>query len=126
MKLEAPVNRVRGLGSAKEGVSHWRSQRLRAVALVPLVIWFVYAMISLVGADHAQFKVWISHHGNALMMFLLIGTLFPHAWQGMRTILEDYVHGEPHRTIFAFFLKFVMWIAAASSAMAVAKLYLGG
>ena len=125
MKLQAPLNRVRGLGSAHEGAHAWRTQRLRAMALVPLSIWFVWSMITLVGADHAAFKTWIRGHGNALMLMLFIGTMFPHAWQGMRAILEDYVHGEPHRTILAVGLKFLMWTAGVSCVMAVARLYMG-
>ena len=66
------------------------------------------------------------HHGNALMMLLLIGTLFPHAWQGMRTILEDYVTAEPLRTLLAIGLKFIMWLAGVSCVMAVSRLYIGG
>lgn len=125
MKQQATLNRIQGLGSAKEGVQHWRTQRLRSIALVPLTFWLVYALISLVGADHAAFKAWIRHHGNALMMVLLIVTMFPHAWQGMRAILEDYVHGEPVRTILAIGLKFIMWVAGISSLMAVFRLYAG-
>ena len=56
MKLQAPLNRVWGLGSAKEGVHHWRSQRLWAIALVPLILWFIYSMITLVGADLTELK----------------------------------------------------------------------
>ena len=126
MKLQAPLNRVRGLGSAHEGAHAWRAQRLRAIALVPLSIWFVWSMISLVGADHATFVAWVREHGNALMLLLFIGSVFPHAWQGMRAILEDYVHAEPIRTILAIALKFVMWVAGISCAMSVFRLYVGG
>lgn len=125
MKMEPSLSRIRGLGSAKEGAHQWRTQRLRGIALVPLVFWFVHAMISLNGADHATVTAWMHHHGNALMMVLLIGVMFPHAWQGMRGILEDYGHGEPARTILAIVLKFVMWLAGISSLMAVIRLYAG-
>ena len=38
MSLRSPLGKVRGLGSAKEGVAHWWAQRMTAVALVPLLI----------------------------------------------------------------------------------------
>ena len=37
--------RARGLGSAKEGVQHWWLQRLTAIALVPLSLWFVASVV---------------------------------------------------------------------------------
>ena len=42
MSLRTPLSEAKGLGSAKEGASHWWLQRLTAVALVPLAIWFVF------------------------------------------------------------------------------------
>ncbi len=125
MKQATSLSRIAKLGSAKEGVASWRAQRLRGIALVPLTIWFVYSMVGLAGADHEAFKAWISQHGNALMMMMLIITMFPHSWQGMRTILEDYVHSEPARTIAAVTLKFIMYACGLSCCMAVIKFYVG-
>ena len=60
MSLRSDLGRVRGLGTAKEGVSHWWAQRLTAVALVPLSLWFVWSMVKLVGIDHVGFKEWLN------------------------------------------------------------------
>jgi len=62
--LRSPLGRARGLGSAKDGTHHWWAQRVTAVALVPLVLWFVASAISLAGAPHATSARWIAKHFN--------------------------------------------------------------
>src|SRR5512132_1367161 len=76
MELRSSLGRVRGLGSAGEGVGHWWAQRVTAIALVPLSIWFVVAAISLTGADYAEYQAWIGQFGNALLMILTVLVLF--------------------------------------------------
>ena len=118
-QLRSSLGRVRGLGSAKEGVGHWWAQRVTAIALVPLSIWFVVAIISLIGADYAVFHAWISTFGNALLMILTALTLFYHAHLGMQVVIEDYVHGEAARVATLLVVKFVLASLAASCVLAV-------
>jgi succinate dehydrogenase / fumarate reductase membrane anchor subunit len=110
---------VRGLGSAKEGISHWWLQRVTAIALVPLSIWFVFAAISLIGASYGDFAAWIGTFGNALLMILTVLVLFYHANLGMQVVIEDYVHGEASRIIALLLVKFVLFVLAASCVLAV-------
>ena len=70
MSMIDPMARVRGLGSAKEGTHHWIAQRMTAVALIPLTLWFVISLIGLIGADLAAVKDWLSSPFNAVMMIL--------------------------------------------------------
>ena len=119
MELRSSLGRVRGLGSAKEGVGHWWAQRVTAIALVPLSIWFVIAVISLLGVDHAEYQTWIGQFGNALLMILTVLVLFYHAHLGMQVVIEDYVHGEAARLITLLVVKFVLAALAASCVLAV-------
>ena len=118
-ELRSSLGRARGLGSATEGVGHWWAQRVTAIALVPLAIWFVVAMISLIGADLATFEEWISTFGNALLMILTVLVLFYHAHLGMQVVIEDYVHGEAPRVATLLIVKFVLASLAASCVLAV-------
>ncbi len=118
-ELRSSLGRARGLGSAKEGVGHWWAQRVTAIALVPLSIWFVIAVISLIGADYAVFQAWIGTFGNALLMILTALVLFYHAHLGMQVVIEDYVHGEAARIATLLVVKFVLASLAASCVLAV-------
>ncbi len=92
MTMRSPLGRVRGLGSAKEGLGHWWQQRLTAIALVPLVLWFVVSVIANVGADYATMREWLGVPGNATLLILLIVAVFHHAQLGIQVVIEDYVH----------------------------------
>ncbi len=94
MSFKTPIGRVRGLGSAKEGTHHWWAQRVTAVALVPLTLWFVYAMTSLAGADHATAMAWLGDPRNAILTILLVIATFHHVQLGVQVVIEDYVHAE--------------------------------
>lgn len=118
-QLRSQLGRVRGLGSAKEGVGHWWAQRVTAIALVPLSIWFVIAAISLIGADHATMQEWLAQFGNALLMILTVLVLFYHAHLGMQVVIEDYVGGEGARVATLLVVKFALAALAASCVLAV-------
>jgi succinate dehydrogenase / fumarate reductase, membrane anchor subunit len=126
MELRSPLARVRGLGSAKEGVEHWWVQRITSIALVPLVIWFVFAIPSLAGADHAAFSAWISQHGNLVLMVLLISTLFHHAQLGLQVVIEDYVHDEGTKVASILAVKLLAFLCAISSVIAVLSVTFSG
>ena len=119
MEMRTSLGRVRGLGSAREGVGHWWAQRVTAIALVPLSIWFVFAVISLVGADYATFSAWIGEFGNALLMILTVLVLFYHAALGVQVVIEDYVGGDVARIIALILTRFVLFVLAASCVLAV-------
>jgi succinate dehydrogenase / fumarate reductase membrane anchor subunit len=90
--LRSPLGRARGLGSAKAGSAHWWAQRLTAVALVPLTIWFIVAIIQLQGADQHAVVVWLSAPVPLVLMLALIVATFHHLQLGLQVVLEDYVH----------------------------------
>ncbi len=94
MSLRTPLARARGLGSAKEGVSHWWWQRVTAVALVPLTLWLAVAVASMAGSGHAVVVAWIGSPIVATGLIMLSVTLLYHAALGMQVVVEDYVHHE--------------------------------
>jgi succinate dehydrogenase / fumarate reductase membrane anchor subunit len=124
-RLRSPLSRAIGLGSAKEGVQHWWAQRLTALALVPLVLWFVIVVIELAGADRALFVEWVRHPLPAIFLVLLLVATFYHGALGLQVVIEDYVEGEGLR----LGLLIIMWLAAivfaARGIFAVLKLSLG-
>ncbi|MDJ0928418.1 MAG: succinate dehydrogenase, hydrophobic membrane anchor protein [Gammaproteobacteria bacterium] len=93
MSLQTPLRRVLGLGSAKEGSGHWWAQRLTAVALVPLGLWFVFAALGLEHGQHEIVRAWIAEPANSILLILLVITLLYHSYLGLQVVIEDYVHG---------------------------------
>ncbi|MCB1651284.1 MAG: succinate dehydrogenase, hydrophobic membrane anchor protein [Alphaproteobacteria bacterium] len=92
--MKSPLGRARGLGAAGHGAEHWIAQRLTAVALIPLAIWFVFSIVHLKGADYVYFTMWLSEPFNAILMILLSLAVVFHAVLGAQVITEDYIHHE--------------------------------
>jgi succinate dehydrogenase / fumarate reductase membrane anchor subunit len=92
--MRTPLKKVRYLGSAKEGADHFWRQRLTAIANAILVIFLVWLIASLVGADYGTVKQKLSHPLIALPLLALIVSATIHMRIGMQVIIEDYVHDE--------------------------------
>ena len=93
MTLRTPLGRVLGLGSAKDGTGHWWLQRLSAVALVPLTLWFVAALVGLPDFSHGTLSGFLAGPVNSAMLILLVGVLLYHSKLGVQVVVEDYVAG---------------------------------
>lgn len=124
MSLRTPLGRVRGLG--KEGVAHWWEQRLTAIALVPLAIWFVVSIAALAGADHGAVVAWLRAPVSAILMVLLIAVSFRHLQLGLQVVLEDYVQTEGLRLAAIIGVKFAAFAFALAAVFAVLKVAFGG
>ena len=126
MSLRTPLGRVRGLGSAREGVAHWWGQRLTAIALVPLTLWFVVSIAALAGADHGAVVAWLRAPVSAILMVLLIAVSFHHLQLGLQVVLEDYVQTEGLRLAAIIGVKFAAAAFALAAVFAVLKVAFGG
>ncbi len=113
--LRSALGRARGLGSAKEGMHHWWAQRLTALALIPLTVWFVASLIGLAGAGHEDFVLWLANPVNATAMILFLAIAFHHAQLGVQVVLEDYVASHALRTTSVIVVKFLCFGLAAFS-----------
>lgn len=111
MSLQTPLARVLGLGSSKTGVEHWWWQRLTAVALVPLGIWFVIAVISLVGAGYTEARAWVTAPINMVLLIAFTAALLHHAQLGLQVVIEDYVHNEAWKLAGLLAIKFLAVLA---------------
>ncbi len=126
MSLRTPLGRVRGLGSAREGVAHWWGQRLTAIALVPLAIWFVVSIAALAGADHGAVVAWLRAPVSAILMVLLVAVAFHHLQLGLQVVLEDYVQTEGLRRAAITGVKLAAAVLALAAWSAVLKIAFQG
>lgn len=126
MDMRSNLGRVRHLGAAREGTEHFWQQRVTSVALVPLVFWFVYSAIGLIGADHASLVGFFGVHGNMVMFTLFVGVLFHHTWLGLQMVIEDYVSSESLKIASLIAVKILVYLFGVSCVVAALRLGLGG
>jgi len=124
--MRSGLGRARGLGAAKAGYHHWWVQRVTAVALVPLTIWFIFSLIGLLGAPHAAVVTWMASPINLVLMLALIVAMFHHMELGLQVVIEDYVRAEKCRLATILAMKAVVWLLGLSAAVAALKMGLGG
>lgn len=125
--IKTPMNRVIGLGSAKDGVGHWWAQRLSSIALIPLTIFFVWPFASALGSGAEGFAAVQETYRNpynALIAILFIAVSFHHLQQGLQVVIEDYVHGKAARTVLLVGMTMFCWLFGAAGVFAVAKIAL--
>ena len=123
--FRSPLARALGLGSAKSGVRHWLAERVTAVALVPLCLWFIASMIALSGSEYAAFIAWIRTPLATGCMVLLLIALFHHSSLGLQVVIEDYVHGEIAKLSLLMANTFFCLGSAAACVYALFKLSFG-
>ncbi len=92
MTLRSALGVVLGRGAAGEGVSAWWAQRVSALMLVPLSVWFVVALAGLPLDDYAAISIWIASDWNPVWLALLLLALCWHSRLGVRVVIEDYLH----------------------------------
>jgi succinate dehydrogenase / fumarate reductase membrane anchor subunit len=91
-QTRSPLARALGLGSARDGVEHWWLERVSAVALVPLTVWFAASIVMHASGDYATFIAWLKAPVATVLMTLLLVALFYHVALGLQVVIEDYVH----------------------------------
>lgn len=125
MSMRTPLKNVRRLGSAKEGADHFWLQRVTAVANLFLVVFLVWLLASLAGADHATVKRQLANPLIALPLMLLVVSGVIHMRLGMQVVIEDYVRGEGRKIALLMLNTFFAILIGAASVFAVLKLNLG-
>jgi succinate dehydrogenase / fumarate reductase membrane anchor subunit len=124
--MRSQLGRVRGLGVARAGTEHWWAQRLTALALVPLTLWFVYAALHLSGLPRAAVAHWAGNPINAALLVALVLITFRHLQLGVQVVLEDYIHSERVKTLSVLLLRGVAGLVALIGVLAALKLAFAG
>ena len=122
--MRTDLGRVRGLGSAKEGVHHWWMQRLTAIALVPLILWFVASLAGLAGAGHTETVEWLGSPLVAIAMILMVVATLYHAALGVQVVIEDYLHHEGLKFFWLIAVKFIFLVFGIAAVFSLLKLAL--
>jgi succinate dehydrogenase / fumarate reductase membrane anchor subunit len=125
MSLRSPISRVTGLGAAKDGASHWWSQRVTSVALLPLGLWFVATLVRMPTFSYEFVVTWIAVPLNAVLLLLLIATLVYHSQLGVQVVVEDYVHHHGLKIATMLLITFAHVAVAALAIFAVLRIAFG-
>lgn len=119
MSLKSPLGSALGFGSAKSGTEHWWAQRLTAVALVPLTLWFAISLLGLPGLDYYTVSAWAAAPLHAILLALLVIALVYHSALGTQVVAEDYIHTPGSRIVVQIVLRLAHFALAAAGIFSV-------
>ena len=125
MSLRTPLSKALGLGAAGEGAAHWWLQRLTALALVPLVLWFAFSVAMIEKLDHATFITWVGSPIVSVLLILLIVTGFYHMQLGLKVIVEDYMHVKWMKLTGIILVNFISVLLMVAGVLSVLKIVFG-
>ena len=125
MSLRTPLSKVKGLGPAKEGAGHWWNQRLTAIALIPLALWFSFSIALLAVADYATVSAWIGSPFSTVLMILAIGVGFYHSYLGLQVVIEDYVANESWKIAMLIIVALLALLFATVGVVSVLRISFG-
>ena len=120
--LRNPIKRARGHGSAKEGTHHYIIQRISAVALIFLVPWLVWLLVTLIPSDYFTVRATLAKPVNAVLLTSLMLMMFWHARLGLQVVIEDYVHGAVPNIIAQLLVWFACMLGALISLLAIGRI----
>ena len=121
-----PLGKVRGLGPAGHGGEHWLAERVTSAALLLLGVWLIASLLLLPSLDTATLNEWLAAPSGAVPMTLFVITAFVHGLNGMKTVVDDYVHDEGNRFALNTLMLFVAVGGASLALFALARIAFGG
>jgi succinate dehydrogenase / fumarate reductase, membrane anchor subunit len=125
MSLRSPLGKVLGTGSAKDGTGRWWTERLSAVALIPLTLWFCFSLLVLPALDYPTVHAWLSVPLCAFLAVLLVAVLTYHSYLGTNVVVEDYVHANAAKLFLLLLLRFLYVLCGGAGIFAILRIALG-
>jgi len=126
MDYSSPLAKVRGLGSANTGTSHWWMQRVTAVALIPLTFWLIIFLGLCLNASYPETVTWLASPLNSVCIIAWILVVFYHAASGLQVVIEDYVSDERWRIVSIWSVNLLFLFLALAALIAVFRIILVG
>jgi len=125
MSLRSPLSRVLGLGSARDGTAHWWAQRVTAIALIPLTLWFLFSLLTLPDFGYETVRTWLAVPISGFLTVLLVAVLTYHSYLGTTVIVEDYVHSSGMKVLTLMALRFLYVLAGGAGIFAILRVVFG-
>ena len=124
--MRSYLSRARGAGAAKSGIHHWWAERASAIALVPLTIWFIYAVLHLLGATQGAVHRFVASPVNTVLLLALVAMTFHHMQLGLQVVMEDYISNNKLKAVSILLNKAVAAVLGLLCAVSILRMAFTG
>ena len=100
--MSIDYNKNKSLPTLNPGLSHWKLQRLSAIFIIPLIIWFISSILMNMSTEYKRAVEWIVNPINSILLIMLLAGIFYHSGMGLQVVFEDYVSNSRLRKIIIF------------------------
>jgi len=121
--MDTALKKVKGLGAAHNGVHHWWLQRTTAIGLIPLILWFVITLLSIVSSGDPVIVLLTKKFSVVVFTALLVVALL-HSTLGIKVVVEDYIHNKGLKFFILIFANLFSWITGFFLVFALINLYI--
>lgn len=118
------ANRAKGFISAKKGTYFWRFQRITAIMLIPLSLWFMASMASLTSIDYSVITAWMATPVTTVLFILFVVSLFVHAALGIQIVIEDHIRSQWQKVANIILIWLIAFIAVSASLFTIIRVFL--
>jgi succinate dehydrogenase / fumarate reductase membrane anchor subunit len=122
MNSQTPLHKVEGMGPSHSGTGHFWHERVTSVALIPLSLWFLYAMLGLAGTSEVTALQFLAHPVNAILMGAFVCFSLWHAYLGLQVVIDDYIHTPGSKIILMLLIRFSVIATGATCLFAVVRI----
>ena len=119
---QTPLHKVQGMGSSHSGTGHFWHERVTAVALIPLSLWFLYVMLGLAGTSEVTALQFLAHPWNALLMGAFVCFSLWHAYLGLQVVVDDYIHTPGTKIFLMLAIRFSVIAITATCIFAIVRI----
>ena len=120
--LQTPLHKVEGMGPSHSGTGHFWHERVTSVALIPLSLWFLYAMLGLAGTSEVTALQFLAHPVNAILMGAFVCFSLWHAYLGLQVVIDDYIHTPGSKIVLMLLIRFSVIATGATCLFAVVRI----
>ena len=113
---------TKSIANHLHGSKHWLIQRITAILLIPLIIWFVFSLAFLSKSDYENSINYIVFFPNTILFLLLIFVAFYHAQLGIQVVIEDYISSQKAQSLLIFVIKSILNLLGLIAILSILKI----
>ena len=106
-------------------LNHWILQKVSALVLIPLGIWFLFMFKDFLYYDFTNKILWFKNFYNSLLLSIFLLVSIFHLRLGLTVVIEDYIHSLKRKKTLLSLLEILYLFLAVFTVIIILIFYMG-